>query len=88
MTQSEKILQHLKTFGWITQAEAAQQYNIWRIGARIWDLRHAGHPIKTEFVNVKNKFGERSRYARYTLKVEKKPQEGKREEADKCACNT
>lgn len=40
-------------------------------------MRHAGYPIKTEFVNVKNKFGERSRYARYTLKAEKKQQEGK-----------
>ena len=77
MTQSEKILQHLKTFGGITQAEAAQQYNIWRMSARIWDLRYAGYSIKTEFVNVKNKFGERSRYARYTLKAEKKQQEGK-----------
>lgn len=68
MTQREKILRHLRTFGSITQMEAIQDYGIMRLSARCWDLKNKdGIPIVSEDVYGKNRFGEPTRYARYRL---------------------
>lgn len=67
MTQVEKILRHLEKFGSITPLEAMDEYGIMRLGARIWDLKKAGYSIKSEEVKGKNRFGEPTRYARYSL---------------------
>lgn len=72
MTQTEKILRHLEQFGSITPLEALEEYGIMRLGARIWDLKHAGYSIKTEDVTGRNRFGERTRYARYVYAPEDK----------------
>lgn len=39
MTQTEKVLRHMKRFGSITPLEAMEEYGIMRLGARIWDLK-------------------------------------------------
>ena len=67
MTQCERILRHLQDYGSITQAEAVTEYGCYRLGARIWDLRAQGVPIKSETVNGKNRYGERTCFARYSL---------------------
>lgn len=67
MTQSERVLRHLRTFGSITPMEALEEYGIMRLGARCWDLRDAGYPIVTEIVAGKNRFGEPTHYAKYRL---------------------
>lgn len=67
MTQNERILRHLDTFGSITPMEAMQDYGIMRLGARIWDLKASGVPIKTEWVRARNRFDEPTHYARYSL---------------------
>lgn len=64
MTQNEIVLDHLKTVGPITQAIAAHEYGIWRLGARIYDLKRQGCEIVCE--NVPTKDG-RGRYGRYHL---------------------
>lgn len=46
MTQCERILRHLQDYGSITQAEAVTKYVCYRLGARIWDLKAQGVPIK------------------------------------------
>lgn len=58
MTQCERILRHLHDYGSITQAEAVTEYGCYRLGARIWDLRAQGVPIKSETVTGKNRYGE------------------------------
>ncbi len=68
MSHSEMILRHLERFGSITALEAMQEYGIMRLGARIWDLRHAGYIITSELVTGQNRYGEPTRYAKYTLK--------------------
>ena len=50
MTQCERILRHLQDYGSITQAEAVTEYGCYRLGARIWDLKAQGVPIKSETV--------------------------------------
>ena len=37
------------------------------LGARIWDLKAQGVPIKSETVTGKNRYGERTCFARYSI---------------------
>lgn len=67
MTQCDRILRHLQDYGSITQAEAVTEYGCYRLGARIWDLKARGVAIKSETVSGKNRYGERTSFAKYTL---------------------
>ena len=67
MTQGERILRHLEDFGSITSAEAMADYGIMRLASRVNDLRREGHPIITEVVTGKNRYGEPTRWARYRM---------------------
>ena len=67
MTQCKLILAHLMSAGSITPKEAMERYGIMRLGARIWDLKHAGHDIITETEQAYNRFGKPTRFARYRL---------------------
>lgn len=67
MSHSEMILRHMERFGSITALEAMQEYGIMRLGARIWDLRNAGHDITSELVAGQNRYGETTHFAVYTL---------------------
>lgn len=63
MTQQEQVLTHLKTGQHITPLEAIGLYGVYRLAARIHDLRKAGHGIVT---TVKRDTRGRP-YSRYTL---------------------
>lgn len=67
MTQSERIVRHLETFGSITSLEAMRDYGIMRLASRVSDLKKDGLPVRTEFVRGRNRFGEPTCYARYSL---------------------
>lgn len=71
MTQCERIMRHLQEVGSITSAEAMQEYGIYRLASRISDLKKLGVPIQREFVKGKNRFGEETIFARYSLRDEK-----------------
>ena len=66
-TQCEKILRHLNDYGSITSLEAMQEYGIMRLASRINDLRQIGVAIKSETVTGKNRYGETTHYALYSL---------------------
>lgn len=66
-TQNETVLSWLKDKRSITQLEAGDKWGIQRLGARVHDLRKAGHNIKSEMVDVFNRFGDKCKVARYTL---------------------
>ena len=72
MTQNERIYRHLKDYDSITSLEVMQEYGIMRLGARIWDLKAQGVPIKSETVSGKNRYGERTNFAKYTLAGDKR----------------
>ena len=64
MTQSQEIMIYLHKHGSITPMDALREFGCFRLGARIWDLRHEyGHSIETvpETKNGKT-------YARYFLR--------------------
>lgn len=67
MNQTERILRHLQTFGAITSLEAIQDYGILRLASRISDLRKEGLPIRREMVSGRNRYGEATSFARYSL---------------------
>jgi len=67
LKQKEKVLRHLREFGSITPMEAIREYGIMRLGARIFDLKADGYAVETTIVHDKNRFGEPTHYARYTL---------------------
>jgi len=64
MTQCEQILHHLRNHGSITQREAAKEYGIYRLAARIYDLRRENYDIHKEM----EKTEDGTQFARYYLK--------------------
>ena len=62
-TQRSLILAHMKRRGSITQKEAYELYDCFRLGARIYDLRRSGIEIATERVTDLR----RKNYARYRI---------------------
>lgn len=66
-SQAQRVLDYLKTYHTITQADAMREFGCARLASRICDLRALGHEIQREMVTDKNRFGETVRYARYYL---------------------
>lgn len=69
-TQKQRLLAYLKQYGSITALEALRDLGIMNIKGRIWDLRK-NHKIKTEWVDVINRWGGTSRVAKYRLEDER-----------------
>lgn len=65
MTQKERISKYLDDFGSITPLEAMRDLGIMRLGARIWEMIRAGEPIIRETECAENRYGQKTRYARY-----------------------
>ena len=65
-TQCEKVMAHMKVFGSISQREAYKM-GIYRLSARVWDLRHAGHNVVTDKRRVRNADGTITSIAVYRL---------------------
>lgn len=66
MSQCDRLLSRLKR-GPITPMEAWSELGIYRLGARVFDLKASGHDIDRELVPVSNRFGEECRVAQYRL---------------------
>ena len=67
MTQKERIRKYLDDFGSITPLEALRDLGIMRLGARIYDLKRRGYPIISSTEQGRNRYGEPTHWARYTL---------------------
>lgn len=67
MTQCELIMRHLEDYGSITSLEAVTEYGIMRLASRISDLKKMGAPIEKTMESAKNRYGEPTHYARYSL---------------------
>ena len=66
MNQKQQLLTHLKKHKKITPAEAYSQYGIYRLSARILELREAGHQILTRIVESNGRRGLKH-FAEYRL---------------------
>ena len=65
MKHREKLLDWFTRRGTITPMEAWAALGIYRLGARIFELRAAGHTNRTERMTVVNRDGEETHPARY-----------------------
>lgn len=67
MTQEAQVLKYIKDFGSITPVEAVADLGIYRLAARVNELRNKGFDIKTTIEKGKNRWGDDIKYARYTM---------------------
>ena len=67
MTQCEKVLEYMRERGSITAWDAVYNLGIFRLSARIADLKADGYKIKSETIRMKDGRGEFKNYAKYTL---------------------
>ena len=67
MNQTERLLNFLERNQHIDPMMAWVQLGIYRLGARVYDLRHLGHNILSTRITIRNQFGEKVRVASYTL---------------------
>ncbi len=51
----------------ITPLTAWTELGIYRLSARVYELRKAGVPVKRELVSVMSRFGDRASVAKYSL---------------------
>ena len=74
MSQFTKLMDYLYHHDGITQAEAAEQLGIWRLSARIWDIRHYGITVTSTVEKGKNRDGVPCKWVRYRFPEETKAQ--------------
>lgn len=69
VTQKSVLLDHLKKFGSIEPLTALREYGIYRLGARISDLRNDGYNIITETISSTSRItGRPVHFANYILR--------------------
>jgi len=66
-SQCDRLLSALKAGAHVTPLHALRLLGIFRLAARVRDLRDDGVDIESEFVEVQNQFGEPCRVKRYFL---------------------
>lgn len=66
-TQRQRVLDYITEFGGITPYEAMKDLGIMRLASRVAELKKMGYTIESEYIAVKNRYGETSRVKRYTL---------------------
>lgn len=65
--QAARLLSFLEVHQVVEPLDALSRLSIYRLSARIHELREAGVNIRTERVNRLNRFGEKVSFARYEL---------------------
>lgn len=68
-THNSLILRHLKRGRSITPVEALDMFGTFRLGARIYDLKQAGHVIQKQMIEVETRDGGIARVAQYRLEA-------------------
>lgn len=69
MAQKQRVLDYIREFGGISSLEAFNDLGVTRLSAVIFDLKEDGYEFDTKTEHGKNRFGEKTHYTRYSLKV-------------------
>ena len=67
MTQKDRILKYLRDFGSITPLDAMADLGCMRLASRISELKGDGYAIRKEMEKGRNRYGQKTSYARYSL---------------------
>ena len=70
-TQNERLLSHLQKGNKVTPLNAWLSLGIYRLSARVFDLRDLGNDIKTQRIEVENAHGEKINVAEYSMILKK-----------------
>lgn len=65
--KTEKVLEHLQTYGCITSLEAIEKYKATRLSDIIYRLRNKGYRINTIDLPFVDMYGTKSVYGKYVL---------------------
>lgn len=65
--KTEKVLEHLRTYGCITSLEAIDLYKATRLSDIIYRLRNRGLKIQTIDIPFVDSYGTKSVYGKYVL---------------------
>ena len=68
MNKTSKVQLHLIEKGSITSWEAIKEYGATRLSAIIFNLRARGMNIETVMTEFTDRFGDKSKFAKYVLK--------------------
>ena len=66
-SQKQMVLDYIREFGSITPIDGFRDLGITRLSAVVFNLREEGHDIEKVIETSKNRFGNRTRYARYSF---------------------
>ena len=64
---AQRVLQYMIDYGSITGQQAINDLGMTELRSRISEITRAGFPIRKEWQNTRNKFGERISFVRYSL---------------------
>lgn len=67
VSQKQMVLDYIREFGSITPIDAFRDLGVTRLAAKIFELKKEGHDIDKVIETGKNRFGNRTRYARYSF---------------------
>ena len=67
ITQRELIVEYINEFGSITPLEAIRDLGVYRLASRISDMKKMDFPVISEWEEVPNRRGGKSRIKRYRL---------------------
>ena len=69
-SQNQRILEYINEFGSITALEAMRDLGVYRLASRISDLKKRGYIVASDWVEVRNRWGEKTRVKSYRLEQE------------------
>ncbi len=75
VSQKQMVLDYMREFGSITPMDAFRDLGITRLAAVVCRLRREGHDIHTEREHGKNRYGQPTRYARYSFGKDEKDED-------------
>ena len=67
---AQRVLAYMSEHGSITGQQAITDLGMTELRSRISEISRAGFPIRKEWQNSKNKFGETVSFVRYSLEVD------------------
>lgn len=71
-TQCERVLKYMHDFGSINPQQAIADLGVYRLASRISDLKKGGCCIRKRMVKGKNRYGEVTHFAEYSLMEEER----------------
>lgn len=67
VSQKQMVLDYIREFGSITPIDAFRDLGVTRLAAKVFELKKDGHDIDKVIETGENRFGNRTRYARYSF---------------------